>query len=661
MQWKYWSFFAVIVATILKSLWNKYWVYLPATMNYFKNPVGPYKEMVWQRNPSNRSKGEVKENPPNIILIGELLEYCIPACLIINSCVLMSVVVDDMGFNDITFYGGGYHNGAIKTPHIDSIGHNGVSFRNAYAGHATCAPSRAALLTGILGPKLGYEFTPVSRAGSKVLGGFGIELHPGIYHADKAVGVGYANMTLPLDAVTLAQAMKSITQDNGRIQGTANTNYHTIQIGKWHLGTTPESSPVARGFDEALGVPLLSLYLPVHHPDSINCYLSDPLDNFLWANMRYEIKINNATSFTEPKGYFTDYLANEAVKAIDSHQDDPFFMYLAFTAIHSPLQALKSDYDSLVKYTDLSHCDKVYAAMLLSLDRAVGKVLAALKKNGLNENTMVIFTSDNGGPGYIDQRTINAPYRGWKASFFEGGIRVPLFMQYPKVIQPHTVINDRLVSHVDIFPTVLEAASMQATNYSVDGISLWKDIILQQSFDQKSKLQSQKHDEIVDDSVGGVRGSDADTGGHNTTIRMQNRSLFFRSGHYKTVIYRGFEAGRAFQSTDTSVHNSLSASIPIWKYQTSENPLKSWLFDLLNDPTEQTNLLTASLDSGNESNCSVEHIRDVQVFMELLLREENDKQAEHPIWECVSESPVLIDKISSDSVVEGDEYIYWPN
>ena len=577
-----------------------------------------------------------------------------------------------MGFNDISFFGGGYHNGAIKTPYIDSIGYNGVSYHNAYAGHATCAPSRAALMTGVLGSKLGYEFTPISPAGGRVLGGFGIDKHPGIYHADKAVGVGYENMTLPDDVVTLANAMKYTNNSNSNTS-TNTTSYHTIQIGKWHLGTTPKSSPTARGFDESLGVPLISLYLPQNHPESMNCYLTDPLDDFLWANVRYQVKVNNATGYTLPQGHFTDYLADEAVKAMEANQygdtdtdtdTDPFFMYLAFTAIHSPLQALKSDYDSLERYTELSHCDKIYASMILSLDRAIGKVLTGLEDNGLTDNTMVIFTSDNGGPGYIDQRDINAPYRGWKASFFEGGIRVPLFIQYPSVIQPNTVIKDQLVSHVDIFPTILEAASKRVLGYSVDGVSLWDGIRASSGINSK-----QVHGNGVD--IVDIVGGDTDI-----PVPGQNRSLFFRSGHYKAVIYRGFDASPTNSnintnsctntSTNASTNTSIScdsSTIPIWKYQTSENPMKTWLFDLLHDPTEQINVIPVPNPNPNPPPTPVSdhYIETVLQFMRNLLHEEDMKQSPHPIWESRSESPILIDKISSDSVVDGDEYIYWPN
>lgn len=137
----------------------------------------------------------------------------------------------------------------------------------------------------------------------------------------------------------------------------------------------------------------------------------------------------------------------------------PFFITLAYNAPHSPLQALKSDYEDPEVAAIPSHTRRVYAAMIKALDRGVGKVLDALQECGQWENTIVIFTSDNGGASYIDLPHINRPYRGWKATFFEGGLRIPLFMQWPQMI-PASTILDQAVSHVDIFPTVFAAASL---------------------------------------------------------------------------------------------------------------------------------------------------------------------------------------------------------
>jgi len=162
-------------------------------------------------------------------------------------------------------------------------------------------------------------------------------------------------------------------------------------------------------------------------------------------------------------GYMTDYLSNESVKLIQTIAStpnaNPFFLTLAYNAPHNPLQALKSDYEDPALKLIPSHHGRVYAAMIKALDRGVGEILKALKDTNQWDNTIVIFTSDNGGASYIDLPLINHPYRGWKATFFEGGLRVPLYMQWPAMIDASTEVT-QTVSHVDIFPTLFAAAAM---------------------------------------------------------------------------------------------------------------------------------------------------------------------------------------------------------
>jgi len=155
-------------------------------------------------------------------------------------------------------------------------------------------------------------------------------------------------------------------------------------------------------------------------------------------------------------GAFEGRSANaEAVKAIRANRNRPFFMYLAFNAPHTPLQAAKADYDALPQIKD--HRLRVYGAMVRSLDRNIGRVLDELKAQGLDENTLVIFTSDNGGANYIGLPEINKPYRGFKATFFEGGVHVPFFVRWPKALPAGTRTDVRAM-HIDIFPTVADAA-----------------------------------------------------------------------------------------------------------------------------------------------------------------------------------------------------------
>lgn len=207
-------------------------------------------------------------------------------------------------------------------------------------------------------------------------------------------------------------------------------------------------------------------------------------------------------------------------------------MFLSLTAVHDPYVALKSDYDALAHIEN--HCDRVYAAMIVALDRAVGTVLRSLKDNGLEDNTIVIFASDNGAPAYVKQSS-NAPFRGWKATLFEGGIHVPLLMKWPKQIRAGSISN-AIVGLIDIYPTVLAAAGVQV-NHSIDGINLLP------------------HIKTVEESSPDSVASDV------------HEELFFRSSHYMTL-----------RKGD-------------WKVQKAERPPKVWLFNLKNDPYERNNLV----------------------------------------------------------------------
>jgi arylsulfatase A-like enzyme len=226
----------------------------------------------------------------------------------------------------------------------------------------------------------------------------------------------------------------------------------------------------------------------------------------------------------------TDYLGREAVRAIEANRNRPFFMYLAFNAPHTPLQALKSDYDALSAIKD--HRLRVYGAMIRALDRNVGLVLDALKAQGLEENTLVIFTSDNGGANYIGLPDINKPFRGWKATFFEGGIHVPFFMRWPAKL-PKAARYDQPVGHVDIFSTAAAAAAAETPK-----------------------------DRVLD-------GVDLTTAVADPAKRAPHKSLFWRDNEYKVLL-----AGD-------------------WKLQVSERPKKIWLHNLRDDPTEQKNLADA--------------------------------------------------------------------
>jgi arylsulfatase A-like enzyme len=475
------------------------------TLAHLRLPhVAPNHPVTWAEGPSSPPEGE---RPPNIVVI----------------------LADDMGFNDITFNGGGVAGGAVPTPNINAIGHDGVSFTNGYDGDATCAPSRAAIMTGRYATRFGYEFTPAPVAFEKMVGTEQEQddiVLPHFY-ADrlKAMPPGSTAPTpqavdvlsVPTTEITVAQLLKG--------QG-----YHTLHFGKWHLGGAAGARPEQRGFDESLGfIPGASMYLPEHDPNVENSKQPwDPIDRFLWPNLPYAVQFNGSPMFA-PKGYMTDYLTDEAIKAIRANRNRPFFMYFAPNAIHTPLQATKADYDALPQIKD--HRLRVYGAMVRNLDRNVGRLLQTLKDQGLDQNTLVIFTSDNGGAGYIGLPDINKPYRGWKATFFEGGIHSPFFMRWPGVIPANITFKDP-VGHVDIFATAAAAAGAPLPrDRTIDGVNLLPYIL--------GKGSGRPH-----------------------------QTLFWRSGQYKVLLDGD------------------------WKLQSSEAQHKVWLYNLATDPTEQHDLST---------------------------------------------------------------------
>ena len=396
-----------------------------------KDNVGPNQEIVWQQGPDTRS-----DDRPNIIVI----------------------VADDLGINDMTDYDDLDPSGTMDTPNIDFIANSGIKFKNAYSGSATCAPSRGMIVTGRYATSTGYEFTPVPDGMARAINLFNPE--DTRYMAENVESNPlFDNQGLPAEEITFAETLKD-------------AGYYTAHIGKWHLGRGPVFAPLSQGFDESLMM-ASGLFLPEDDPNVVNAYLPwDPIDKFLWAILDYAASFNESSerdNWFEPKGYLTDYYTDEALKVIEANKNRPFFLYLAHWGVHTPLQALKSDYDKLTHIDN--HIERVYAAMIMSLDRSVGRIVESLEANGLSENTWIIFTSDNGGANYIGLRYINSPYRGWKLTLFEGGIKVPLIFWKDGIASQEVA---QRAMHIDIMPTIHGLINEELT-HSVDGIDLFAD------------------------------------------------------------------------------------------------------------------------------------------------------------------------------------------
>jgi uncharacterized sulfatase len=412
-------------------------VTLQSAREYRDLPAAP--ELAWQQGPAEANE-RASETRPNIVLI----------------------VADDLGFNDISTFGGGIANGAVPTPNIDRLAAEGAVFEQSYSGASTCAPSRAMMMTGRYPTRTGYEFTPTPPGMASIVSRLynQIDPFPEAYYSQDLEDQqpDFHSKGLPTKEVTVAEVLKQ--------QG-----YYTAHIGKWHLGRTNGMDPNSQGFDDSLLMQSF-LFLPQDDPRVVNAKLDfDPIDRFLWAKSGFSGSFNtvNEQRF-KPKGYLTDYWTDEAIRVIEANRNRPFFLYLAHWGVHTPLQATKEDYEAV---GDLQpHRLRVYAAMIRALDRSVGRVLDALDQRGLSENTLVIFTSDNGGPGYIGLSDINKPFRGWKITQFEGGIRVPLFLRWPRAIEPGVRINTP-VAHIDMMPTISAAAQASLpSDRVVDGMSV---------------------------------------------------------------------------------------------------------------------------------------------------------------------------------------------
>ncbi len=325
---------------------------------------------------------------------------------------ILVIVADDLGYADLGFQGGT----DIPTPYINSIAGNGARFTNGYVSGPYCSPTRAGLLTGRYQQRFGHEFNP---------GGEG-------------AAAGKGEIGLPLSETTIANRFKD-------------AGYVTGLVGKWHLGASPKFHPQNRGFDEYFG------FL-----GGANTYFNKQTTSILRGTEKQ----------SEPT-YLTDAFGREAVSFVDRHQSKPFFLYLAFNAVHTPLEA---DEERLKKFSAINESQRrTYAAMLSAMDDAVGNVLKKLRESQLEENTLIFFISDNGGPtmrGTTINGSINTPLRGSKRTTLEGGVRVPFAIQWKGQIAPGTVF-DRPVIQLDIQPTALAAAGLEIrAEWKFDGVNL---------------------------------------------------------------------------------------------------------------------------------------------------------------------------------------------
>lgn len=370
------------------------------------------------------------------------------------------LLADDLGKYDISLYGGK----AAPTPTIDSLAASGVTFTDGYVSAPICSPSRAGLLTGRYQQRFGHELQPGDRYPKNNLEYLAVKyiLNTNDWHPNPKINYpsakSIASQGLPQSEITFADLAKK--------QG-----YATGIIGKWHLGHTKGFTPLERGFDYHYGFyQAFSLFAHEDNPDIINHHHSDFTDKMIWGNGRVGTgRIRRDTTIIDEKAFLTEKFAEEATAFIDKNKKKPFLLYVPFNAPHTPFQVRKKYYDRFAHIKDENK--RVYYAMISALDDAIAQILKKVKDEGLEENTLIVFASDNGGATYT-HATTNAPLKGGKFSHFEGGINVPFALRWKGKIKAHTVYKQP-VSTLDIFSTIASVIGAKLpSDRTYDGVDL---------------------------------------------------------------------------------------------------------------------------------------------------------------------------------------------
>jgi len=312
---------------------------------------------------------------------------------------IMVILADDMGYGDMGYTG----STKIKTPNLDKLAETGVFCNSAYVTASVCAPSRAGLLTGRIPHR------------------FGFENNLNAWHKDDPPQQRFKGLTL--GELTIADHLK-------------NAGYQTAIIGKWHLGEAGVHHPNNRGFD----------YF---------CGMIGGAHNYFPEKGKSSIQRNGTFLETFSSPYLTDFFTDEGVRWIARHKDKPWFLFMSYNAPHTPMQAKDEDLAACSHIKDKGR--RTYAAMVLALDRGVGRLVQKLKDEGLYENTIIVFFSDNGGA--TNNHSWRGPFSGSKGNMREGGIRVPMIWNWPLVLRPGK--TDAVVSSLDLLPSFLAAAKAE--------------------------------------------------------------------------------------------------------------------------------------------------------------------------------------------------------
>lgn len=419
---------------------------------------------------------------------------------------IIMIVADDLGWRDVGFMGSDYY----ETPNLDQLASEGMVFNHAYASAANCAPSRACLMTGMYSTAHGiYTVSPSDRGNTRT----------------RRIIPTVNRDSLQSQFFTLAEALQEV-------------GYITCSMGKWHLGNDPRT----QGIDVNVGGGIWG------HPKS---YFAPYIKPDLEA----------------PEGeYLTDRITTEAQQFIRKNSDHPFFLYLPYYAVHTPIQP-KQEFEQKYLEKGGSGCQSnaAYAGMVDNLDRCIGLLLKEIQELDLRENTIVIFTSDNGG---IRQISCQDPLRAGKGSYYEGGIRVPLTISWPGKIK-EGIASDVPVINIDFFPTLMEIIGRNTSGLDLDGVSIWPLLSERSTF--------------------------------------QERPIFFHFPIYLQAYKAGYDDGRdpLFRTRPGSVIREGD-----WKLHYYYEDGGVELYNLLNDPGETKNIALIN------SNKTDELLKKLQVWLE---------------------------------------------
>ena len=435
---------------------------------------------------------------------------------------IVYIMADDLGYTDPACYSSKFY----ETPNIDNLASQGMRFLQGYSCGPNCQPTRAALMSGQYGPRTGiYTVGNIDR--------FDWQSRP-LKPVENVV-------ELPLKKITLADSLK-------------NNGYKTALFGKWHLGQQGEHHPSKRGFDEAI------VSMGKHYD-----FVTIPKVGY-------------------PQGtYLADFLTNKAVNFINQNKEKPFFLCVHHFGVHSPYEAKKELIERFQKKQGVGgHNNPTYAAMLFSVDESVGRIMKTLDELNLSKNTLVIFTSDNGGVGGYTRegikqggdKTDNTPLRGGKGMLYEGGIRVPYIFRMPGTINPGTISNTPVCS-VDLYPTLHEFSKSELPkNYKLDGESYFSQL-------QGDASKSLKRSDIFWHFPGYL-------GAGENTYRTKPVSVI-RSGNYKLLEF--LEDGKIELYNlieDVGEKNNLASQMPDLKNELYDK-LTNWRKDI-NAPMPSKNV-----------------------------------------------------------------------